>query len=746
MSLTALEIEKVREMLPLFYEQLEKNKELADTDLIKSIISELTALESGYKGSITTASVITEDGIYTPTEESSDYTNAGNLSYQPSVDVGSGGDKGLDVTFIRSGGVWTKKTVDLGIEKATEISENNPDVAVSGDVWKIKNKVDKITNETPSNNLFNLETDVIPNSYLNTSGVLITTGANWGRTKLFECVEGDLINIDGNFGYEGFAFYSDASGTLVDGTYTSDNQGQKIAPATATHYAFNLYNASNPTYSEVMLNKGETALPYEPFGFKYKIKESALPVESDLFTTYIDLKGTANDVTIKGLKNTRILQALNTPSLESSRVFNFKTDKLNDVVIRDNTTDDIAPIDVLSTVLLANHSYYGYKCVATAHGKTDADIGSVYSVDSKNFVLLNIVGTNTIIVMSEVLGDNLPINSTLTYVSGGVNTSNISITSHINIQIYPCSSNYELKISVDGKELTENTGKFEYNNNITFQETYNLISRQSIINWYKNSYNSSLNVVGDVLIYNSISYIFDIDGNCIISGNYTFNDIISVSDIMAIQAISVPLLDKYYVPKTVEFTHESNQLNFSMIEDYNSANGSTINFVSSRRDASAIPLDRVIQLSSDGTKGFAIGFLPVGDAGTNRASNVTANALEIFGSSNKIYPRLVDVGNFNSTKGQSFSYVAYRNLFVPENGATANYPVRVPNGDDYYYIDYHNTQDLKQITMPNDYVGREIEIVEQRNITCNSTIVSSKLTVNVDCLSDYGFLVIKVKK
>ena len=121
MSLTALEIEKVREMLPLFYEQLEKNKELADTDLIKSIISELTALESGYKGSITTASVITEDGIYTPTEESSDYTNAGNLSYQPSVDVGSGGDKGLDVTFIRSGGVWTKKTVDLGIEKATEI-------------------------------------------------------------------------------------------------------------------------------------------------------------------------------------------------------------------------------------------------------------------------------------------------------------------------------------------------------------------------------------------------------------------------------------------------------------------------------------------------------------------------------------------------------------------------------------------------------------------------------------------------
>ena len=110
-----------------------------------------------------------------------------------------------------------------------------------------------------------------------------------------------------------------------------------------------------------------------------------------------------------------------------------------------------------------------------------------------------------------------------------------------------------------------------------------------------------------------------------------------------------------------------------------------------------------------------------------------------------MYARLLDIGNHTSTVGDAYSYIAYRNVFTPENGATANYSVRTKN-DDFYFIDYHNTQGLKQFDMPLDFVNRELEVVENRNITINSDIVLNKITVNVDCLNDYGYLVIKIKK
>ena len=647
---------------------------------------------------------------------------------------------------------FSLKVKKENIEQFAELASDNEEIENSEKVFKGKtifNKVDskiieefsKITNSTPSNNLFNLDTDVVDESYLNNSGVIINGTANWGRSKFFPCLEGEKINIQGNFGHEGFAFY-DENKALIDGSYQPDNHGQKTAPNGAFFYAFNIYQSSNQSYNNIMVNKGDNALSYEDFGDKLEIKKELLLENSN---TYLELDGIGNDVILKGLTTTRVLEALTENNASSSRVFNFKTDKLGNEIVRNNTTDDVAPAHLLSTTLLANHSYYGYLADVIGHNKTDADIGAIYSNGGNNFVITQ-VNDNSLWLMAENLGNILPENSTLNYVSGGVSNSNIAITTHDYRQIYQCFSDYNLDVIVDNIKINENIGKFNYNKNVIFQESYNLVSRNSVYNFYRDVYNGVNEIVGDELLFNSFSYIFDIDGNCTIAGNYTFNDIISVQDIMSLQAIRVNELDQYYVPKTIGFTHNGTPINLSMIESSTVANGSDINLIPSRLDASAIASDRYLQLASDKSKGFAMGFLPVGDAGLNRAVNTTDKVFQIRGSSNKMYAYLIEKGNFNSNVGQSFSFVGYRNLFVPENGATANYPVRVPNGNDYYFIDYHNTQDLKQITMPSDFVGREIEIVEQRNITCNSTIISSKLTVNVDCLSDYGYLVIKVKK
>ena len=140
-----------------------------------------------------------------------------------------------------------------------------------------------------------------------------------------------------------------------------------------------------------------------------------------------------------------------------------------------------------------------------------------------------------------------------------------------------------------------------------------------------------------------------------------------------------------------------------------------------------------------------MGFLPLGSAGTNRATNVTTFAAEIRGDTDKVYPRLLDIGDFTTSIGDSYGSVGYRIVHVPHTGATATYPVRT-NGADYYFIDYHNTNDLVSIPMPDDYIGREFEVVESRNITGVSAVISQSFNCLVNCTGDYGYLVIKVLK
>jgi hypothetical protein len=463
-------------------------------------------------------------------------------------------------------------------------------------------------------------------------------------------------------------------------------------------------------------------------------------------TAYISLGGEGDDALINGLKYKRAISPFKDVEVSDSRVFNFKSDFVGDSVVRNNTTDDVAPIHALSTTLLGNHSYFGYECdTSGSHGKVEGDIGSIYSDGVNQYTLISVTELDELWVMADVLGNVLAEPSTLSYISGGVSATDIVISNHSYKQAYPCSSGYSLDVYIDEIKRTKKTGTFYYNDNITFNETYNLIERADVLNWYQTSYESGLNPSGDVLVYNNISYRFDVDGNCTISGDYRFNDAIAVSDIMSIQATSVPTLTKHYIPKTVSFTQSATVVDFSLIEDSDVLDGDKIEFTSEKLDSSAIPSDRWLQLNTDNSLGFAMGFVPVGDAGANRATNTTAQTMTRKGGSNKMYPRLVDKGNFTSTVGDAYSYVGYRNVFAQENGSTANYPVRTSE-DDFYFIDFHNTQSIKQFDMPLDFVGRQFEIIEQRNITCGASIITNKLTIDVSCLSDYGYIVIKVNK
>lgn len=485
-----------------------------------------------------------------------------------------------------------------------------------------------------------------------------------------------------------------------------------------------------------LVSKGrQSALKYTQYGVNAELN------------SYMEIAGSDNPVNINGLKSKRTVLPFKSKDLiSSSGVFNFKDDYVGGVLLRQDTIDDVAPIHAYGSTMMANHSYNGCQYVATSHGKTNDDIGSVYTDGVRQFVLIRVIDGDSLFVADTLSNSDLyPTNSTLTYISGGVTTTDIIVGSKTYRQMYPCYTDYKMVITVDDKPISSNSGIYNYVKWVSFSESYGLLSRQSLIDWYINNGDDSLNPIGSPALHQSMSYDFDFDGNCTISGNYTALDSVSVQDFMALQAIKGSSTS-YYIPKTVEFSQAGQTLNFSMIEPSNVVSSNAVGnvfFTPEKLDSSTIPSDRWLQISNNGV--FAMGFLPTGSAGINRAANVTDFAAEIRGNTDKVYPRLVDVGNFTSTIGQSWDFAAYRIVHIPQAGATASYPVRT-RGDDYFYLDYHDTQELVKIEMPSDYIGRQFEVVESRNIATQGLLITSEMYFNVQCSGDYGYLVLRVKK
>lgn len=156
--------------LPSSIESLREDYEIAvfnktTNKTIKAKISDLgiqnlkTLIDgaiSGFKGPISIADTPTEDGVYPPVEAGT-YPNAGGLVYDP-----EGTDKGYKVTFIKSGADWVKDRVDLGLEVADEVTEENTDAVSSKAVFKFAVDRDSVfvndafmKNEDVTNNLKN---------------------------------------------------------------------------------------------------------------------------------------------------------------------------------------------------------------------------------------------------------------------------------------------------------------------------------------------------------------------------------------------------------------------------------------------------------------------------------------------------------------------------------------------------------------------------------------------------------------
>ncbi|WP_194442353.1 hypothetical protein [Pseudoalteromonas simplex] len=433
----------------------------------------------------------------------------------------------------------------------------------------------------------------------------------------------------------------------------------------------------------------------------------------------------------------------NLSDLSQVKVFNFNGDYINGQVVKMGN-DDVAPQRVMDTTVGANHGYKMGLYSSVNHGKKDADIGSVYELGSEQYVILGLVDANTLWIAhrfnnsTAALGDGV-----FNHLSGGVNTSSFTATYQSYADFRPAFQNRNMIVLVDGKKVDQ--GSYEFKESIKFIESYDVLSREEIIQWYiEDRESNEVSPSGREPSYSvSMVYEFDKYANCTIYSDIVFLKELNVQDLMFLQAMRLEL-DRYYIPKAVSFNSQGVDFDYALIEPANKTSSNGLNSVyidAAKMEAGKI-VDRFIGLNDNSASVFAMGYLPIKSAlPETRMVNTSEKAWEIRGNTDKMYPRVVDKGDFVASIGEYYSVIGYRNVFKRPGDSTASYPVKSSAGD-YYFLDWHDVMLTQRVNLPSEYHGREIDVVEKSdNVTLHSKMVTDSLLVSVDCLGSYGYLV-----
>lgn len=527
--------------------------------------------------------------------------------------------------------------------------------------------------------------------------------------------------------------------TKADGSITINT------PNSCSYFIFTVRRDSenDNVFDELMVEEGATESAYQPYEEQQVvtgINGTAIAPEfitvGDRLVSTADIAsggGTKDAMTLKidfsGQELTSIEYSYNGKQIRqevapfrplvditSRTAFDFRRFIVDNEVIQ-NTADDAAPYRVFNTTVGANHGYNRTRITASAHGKTNADVGSVYTDGTREFVIINIFSANQLDVSSR--SDNAGVSSNLlTHVSGGTDTSSINSTSRVNEQFYPIIKNRKIEVLTDGHPIPSINNTYFANDTISFVESYDIMEKNSMMEWLISQVGTSSKIVqfdGDAAISVSINYVFDRNMGCTIFTDFVaLKAIDAFKDIMFLQAVKLvadPV--KYYVPKTLPFNHDGIPMDFSEPTDITSMPlVNSIDFTMDKCDPAGLLADRALMLTP--SIGFAMGYLPVKDAALSRRRDVaTRKALEIR-NTKKVYMSAVDTADIAAlTPGDYFSVIGYRNFFLRDPVRTSAYVVETPSGG-YLYADYHAAS-VDRISLPSNFAGKSVQVIEKTN-------------------------------
>ena len=603
-------------------------------------------------------------------------------------------------------------------------------------------------------NLFN-ENNIQDGKYLNTSGIL-RGAAGWGASEYIPVVAGTTYTISGNFGYSWVAFFTNNTATYpLSHAQPASYPYTVVAPVNAKFMIINLYSASSTSYSDVQVEVGAVATAYESGTPLMTIKKGSIfpPIEEGGGgTNTAGAKATlvGDNLTVKAKTVEQTARVKRAFSLTESQVFNFTEAKLNDVVIS-VMGDDVAPLFIADAQIGANHSYMGGRVTLVGHGKTVADIGSLWNdALTRECILLDVVDANTLLFTQTASNTSFGTsNLVFTHKSGAVNTTTINATSVSSVQVYPAINKHTISLSSDGIVLDYTDQELVFKDNFTVSESYGVLAKADVIPYLKANAGKKTTSYDTVLpvAHMNNSYTFDSDGGCTITSSVTALKSVSFGNFMMLQSVKIQGGGlTYFIPKTVPFNQNSITYDFTKGVDIAATQKPTsiIDFDSSRVDATKKPVDRYIQRSSVG--GFALGLLPVLDGEPTRRSELTTTKVGRISTALKIYHSLVDATAITSMAvGDTFIGKGYRKYFGnPDSDKISKYAVYDTEGD-YYFVDYKSgVARVDIMDLPPKLQNRGFTVHEKSsNVTVVSKATTSQLIVKITASAESSYLVLK---
>lgn len=358
------------------------------------------------------------------------------------------------------------------------------------------------------------------------------------------------------------------------------------------------------------------------------------------------------------------------------------------------------------------------------------------------------VVSSSVLLIAQRSTDTAPATGTYTHVSGAVNTAGFTVSASVSSQWYPSYTNYRMRVIIDGEETSERSGVFGYRDSVQFIESYDLLERADLVAWWEANADTLPITVpgGSASLSRQNTYEYDRDAQLTIYQDWIALRATELDNLMGLQASRSAGCTDYYVPQTVDFTHDAQSVNYALLEAANrtSVGGLTsVLFTPVQCEATGPYADRFLQLHGSDYV-HAIGFLPVGSTGlTQRRTECSEFVWEIRGDTDKVYGRVVEKGIHTMDVGERYSTIAYRWIGPKPAGRTASYVVRT-QGADYLFADWHNFTGEDRIELPADLLGRDFTVVASRGVTLRSDILTGDLRVGVSSTGSYSFIQIKV--
>ena len=435
------------------------------------------------------------------------------------------------------------------------------------------------------------------------------------------------------------------------------------------------------------------------------------------------------------------------------------------------STDDAAPLHI-NGYIGANHGQpAGTQIKSNGHGKTYADIGSVW-VDSNNkrFNLIRIIDANNLLFLTDYTGDHAKytFNSSiatgnLTHFSDAVNTSDITVESvTTGVQIYSALSNRSLSINcyLNGvKTVITSDVTDQLCNYVDIDEKYSIVNPSYIVetivdNKPVGGYTSNPDITLGVPIANyNMIYRTQGDGSVLSIFNHKILEDVNFGyygGLQYVQRTNTYGKQYRYIPGSKPFTANGTLYNLAVPFDIVNQDppNPAYSLVSSDWENPNLVPDRQIDYYRDGTDqdvlAFTTGFLPLYGGTISERNNNVGNAINI---AKKTYPRFIDSKAFETTSAENYEIkgIAYRKYFNTKEDANSLGSIYTIDheGYTYAYLDFFSFGET-QVNLSPELAGNNAELVyksENVSYTINDTGIAVN-AVNRDLGN--GYLALKI--